>query len=53
MASFIDLLGEGFVAATSTANTPQSQQKGRIEQNLSQWHMITENISKFHGSGIH
>ena len=53
MASFIDRLGEGFVAATSTANTPQSQQKGHIEQNLSQWQLITGNISKFHGSGIH
>jgi len=53
MASFIDRLGEGFVAATSTANTPQSQQKGRIEQNLSQWQLVTGNISKFYGSGIH
>jgi len=53
MASFIDRLGEGFVAATSTANTPQSQQKGRIEQNLSQWQLVTGKISKCHGSVIH
>ena len=43
MASFIDRLGEGFVAATSTANTPHSQEKGRIEQNLSQGQLVTGN----------